>query len=158
MIKGKYLMSRADGCAEVIGLRRQIPEFSCGADQYDDMAFYALVYTEDDKPGACGRLYIDEDSHFRIDYLGVLPEERMKYMGDLTARMLLYKAQELNAPRVVADVPDSLVYFFARYGFKLSSSSGGTSHMNVEADSIRLEGKCSKGNSGSCAGDCENCQ
>ena len=157
MFRGKYYLSSNPEAAPVLDLRKRIPEFAKDRDVHDDMAFYALVYNEADEPSACGRLYIDDDSRFRLDYIGVLPEERHKYMGDLVARMMIYKAEELNAPRIVADVPKTLVYFFARYGFRLDAMTETTAHMSVERENIRLEGSCSKGDGSACIGDCANC-
>ena len=157
MLRGKYLLSGSDEFGAMLDLRKQIPEFAAGRDEYDEMAVYALAYNEQDEPSACGRLYVDEDSCFRIDYIGVLPSQRRKYMGDLIARMLLYKAEELNAARIAADVPADLVYFFARYGFKIVEKQGDIAKMNVDQASIRLEGSCSRGQGQNCRGDCANC-
>ena len=157
MLRGKYFLSNAPDSRPVLELRERIPEFTAGRDEFDDMALYALVYDEADAPAAAGRLYIDTESCFRIDYIGVVPQNRHKYMGDLVARMLWYKAQEMNAPRIVADVPEETVYFFARYGFRLISKEDCLCKMSVEIASLRLEGSCSKGDGGACKGDCENC-
>ena len=81
-------------------------------------------------------------------------DRRRNHLGDLLARMLLYRAQQLNAASVYADVPAPVVPFFARYGFaRLDSSSDNLIPMKVTADGIRLEGNCSKGKTG-CSGDC----
>ena len=158
MLKGKYLLSSSPEGAVVTDLRKRIPEFGTGSDENDTMAFYALVYDENDEPSACGRLYIDESNHFRIDTVGVLPEKRRQYMGDLVARMLLYKSEELNAPRIDALVQKKLIYFFARYGFKSVAERGGQMEMSVDQAAIRLEGSCSKGDGSACTGDCDNCK
>ena len=159
MYKGKYLLSVSDKDT-ALALRKAIPEFSnAGEDNCDLMAVYAVVYNEADNPSGCGRLFIDEDSHFRIDYLGVLPNERGKYIGDLIARMLLFRAQELNAASVYADVPRSTLRFFSRYGFKpVEASYTDVVKMAVANSEIRLEGTCSKGKSGACGGNCDACE
>ena len=158
MLRGKYILSTTEESKAVLDLRKQIPEFSSGRDDCDDMAIYALVYNEQETPSACGRLYVDAENRFRIDFIGVLPEERRKYMGDLVARMLLYKAEELNAANIAADVPSDTVYFFARYGFKAVNERNGTTEMTVDQASIRLEGSCSRGNKDGCKGNCDNCR
>ena len=157
MFRGKYFTS-LNSTGEEIAVREQIPEFACGSDGYDNMAFYAVVYDEEDKACGTGRLYIDDDSAFRIDFLGILPEYRGRYMGDLLARMLLYKAQELNAASVRALVPKELTRFFARYGFISQNNDAAQTEMRVDGDKIRLEGSCSKGKGQECAGNCENCK
>ena len=158
MFRGKFLSSM-DNIDAVLAVRAQVPEFSGVArEPQDGMAFFALAFDEDDAPCGSGRLYIDADSHFRIDRLGVLPDRRRNHLGDLLARMLLYRAQQLNAASVYADVPALVVPFFARYGFApLDSSNGDPVAMKVAADDIRLEGSCSKGKTG-CSGDCASCK
>ncbi len=158
MFRGKFLSSM-DNIDAVLAVRAQIPEFSGAArEPQDAMAFYALTFDEDDAPCGSGRLYIDADSHFRIDRLGVLPDRRGNHLGDLLARMLLYRARELNAASVYADVPASVAPFFARYGFaRLDSSQSDPVAMKVSADGIHLEGSCAKGKNG-CSGNCAKCR
>lgn len=158
MFRGKFLSSM-DNIDAVLAVRAQVPEFSGAArEPQDTMAFYALVFDEADVPCGSGRLYIDANSHFRIDRLGVLPDHRGHYLGDLLARMLLYRAQQLNAASVYADVPAAAAPFFARYGFsQLASSGDDPVRMAVASDRIRLEGSCSKAKNG-CSGDCANCK
>ena len=158
MYKGKYIYSNQD-CGTVFDVRKNVPEFGTGKDAFDDMAVYALAYDESDIPVGSGRLRIDGENHFRIDYLGVLPNKRHQYIGDLLARMLLFRAQELNAPSVYARVPVSLMRFFARYGFKaLQKNNGSECDMYVERDCIILEGSCSRSKNTSCPGDCSLCK
>lgn len=158
MFRGKFLSSM-DNIDAVLAVRAQVPEFSGAArEPQDGMAFYALAFDENDVPCGSGRLYIDADSHFRIDRLGVLPDRRGHDLGDLLARMLLYRAQQLNAASIYAEAPAAVAPFFARYGFaRLDSSNADPIAMMVTADGIRLEGSCSKGKT-SCSGDCANCK
>ena len=107
-------------------------------------------------------MYIGSDSRFTIDLLGVLPSHRNKYVGDLIARMLLYKAQDLNAGSVRALVPGDAALFFSRYGFRplgeKSTLYGKEAYlMHVDHDDISLEGKCSCGK-GKCEGECAGCK
>ncbi|MBQ1258466.1 MAG: GNAT family N-acetyltransferase [Clostridia bacterium] len=163
MYRGKFLMSGMD-TAEVINIRSSIPEFlGAGTDEFDKMAIYALIFDEEDIPCGCGRLFIGADSRFRIDTVGVLPTHRKRFVGDLIARMLLYKAQELNAGSVRIIAPNETAVFFSRYGFR--SLSEETTHfgkpaivMHVDGDKISLEGTCSCGHDGACKGDCASCQ
>ncbi len=156
MFRGKYFSSLNGANPDAIALRKLIPEFGAGEDEHDSMAFYAVVYDENDAPAGSARLYIDDESRFRIDYLGVLPEKRLNHMGDLLARMLLYKARELNAASVHALVPQNVLRFFARYGFATEDANREKCEMRVSGDKIRLEGSCSKAG-GACGGNCENC-
>ena len=156
MFKGKFYTSK-DNCIDPISVRKSIPEFATGADECDNMAFYAVIYDESDTPLASGRLFIDDDSAFRIDYLGVLPEYRGKYIGDLLARMLLFKAQDFHAGRLNVTTPKEYVRFFARYGLKASDTTGDFVDMSVNGDAIILEGSCSKGKRAACGGNCAEC-
>lgn len=161
MYRGKYLTSM-DDISDVLSVRKAIPEFSPGLrDKYDDMAMYAVVYDEDDIPFGCGRMYIGDDSRFCFDTIGVLPDKRRMFIGDLITRMLIYRAQTLNAGSVVLRVPDDLLPYFSRYGFSADSVCedvcGKSAHfMSAKSDEIRLEGTCSHSGAG-CSGDCANC-
>ena len=158
MYRGKYLTSKDDQSAVAVDIRLSIPEFPKGRDEWDRMAFYAVCFDEEDFPAGTGRLYIDADSHFRIDLLGILPTKRRKYLGDLLARMLLAKAMELNAASVYITCPSDTVRFFARYGFSLIKDENGLADMSVAGDAIRLEGSCSRSKGTVCPGNCESCQ
>ena len=162
MIRGKYLNS-TDDLSVLFDIRSRVEEFGVGSqpDKHDKMAVYALIFDEQDTPCGCGRLYIDDDSHFRIDTLGVLATHRRVHIGDLIARMLLYRAQMLNAGSVYADVPDDVMPFFSRYGFVCGEVCENVCkrpahRMTVPGDGIRLEGSCSKGKNG-CSGNCADC-
>ena len=146
MYRGKFLISGAD-INDHLSVRTKIPEFlGKGLDENDNMAIFATIYDEQDVPCGCGRMYIASDSRFTIDLLGVLPEYRNRYVGDLIARMLLYKAQDLNAGSVRALVPGDAALFFSRYGFcaigEKSVLFGKEAYlMQVDGDKISLEGK-----------------
>jgi N-acetylglutamate synthase-like GNAT family acetyltransferase len=119
MIRGKFLTS-AEDLHQVLDVRARVCRAEgrlSGSDEHDKMAVYALVYDDEDIPSGSGRLYLDED-RFMIGCVSVLPEARGKGLGDLLMRMLLFRAQELNAPDVYALVRKGDEPFFTRYGFK----------------------------------------
>ena len=157
MYTGKFFTSMNDSAHTAVAVRAQIPEFNPEQDEHDAMAIYAVAFDEDSLPSGTGRLYIDDESHFRIDFLGVVPEKRGRYIGDLIARMLLFKAQQLNAASVYISAPVNVIRFFARYGFALMRDDGKIAQMSVSAEDIRLEGSCSKGRTERCAGNCAEC-
>ncbi len=158
MYKGKYLYSNQD-CEQVYQIRKTVPEFSCGRDIDDELAIYAIAFDENDIPAGAGRLRIDGENHFRIDYLGVIPERRRRYIGDLLTRMLLFKAQDLHAVSVHALVPVDLLRFFARYGFTpLTVQTTENCEMQVAAQDIILEGSCSHSSKKACPGNCSLCK
>jgi len=162
MYRGKFLMSGMDA-SDVFSVRAAIPEFQgAGKDEYDEMAVYAVIYDEEDIPCGCGRLFIGKDSRFHIDTLGVLPSHRRRFVGDLLARMLLYRAQDLNAGSVWIAAPNETCVFFSRYGFITEGEEAvcfgqKAVVMHVDGDRISLEGTCSCGHDGACKGNCADC-
>lgn len=122
MIHGKYFTSR-DDIAPILALRKEVfcdeqgfsPELD--HDQYDDMAFYALVYDQNEQPAATGRLYIDAQSRFHIGRMCTRKDMRGKGLGDLAIRMLLDLALRMNAPFVVVEAQLHAIGFYEKYGF-----------------------------------------
>ena len=168
MIRGKFMTSR-DDISRILELRRSIfcDEMGFPAenepDANDAMAVYALAYAEDGTPIACGRLYIDDD-RFNIGRVCVLKPLRGMQIGDFVMRMLLYRAQDLNAGSVTLVAPVDRIRYFSRYGFRpegevLEVHGIPSRRMTVAGDRIDIEGSCSchKNCSGSCA-DCEGCE
>jgi predicted GNAT family N-acyltransferase len=150
MIRGKFLTSAEDASAvhavrEAVCRAEGIPG---GVDCHDRMAVYALAFDEDDSPSGSGRLYLHDD-RFVIGCVGVLPEKRGKGLGDLILRMLLYRAQELNAPEVYALIRPGGEAFYAQYGFSPfgeERDEWDVAHalLRVKADEI-VEGGCHGG-------------
>ena len=165
MIRAKFYTSM-DCPADVFDIRRRVFAEELGLkntgaqDEGDQMAVYALALDADDAPASTGRMHIDGLGHFVIDRVCSLKEARGQGLGDLIMRMLLYRAQELNAAMVFLATPPELVDFFARYGFKvygaLTEEDGAPQRlMRVLATEINLEGTC--GGSHACAGCSQNC-
>ena len=120
MIRGKFLTSM-DDVSEILEIRRRaFPED--GPDEFDRMAVYALAFDEDDRPAGTGRLFIDRDGRFRVGRVCVLKDARGTGLSDLILRMLLFRARELNAASVYADVDPAAEDAFARYGFRTYES------------------------------------
>ena len=145
MIRGKFLLS-SDDIGDVLRVREGVAEFKgAGRDGRDDMAVYALAFDEAGSPCGCGRMYVDGDSHFRIDYLGVLSHQRKKGVGDLLMRMLIYRAQDLHAASVYLNAPEEVSAFFERYGFRNAdarANDGERALMATDAE-LSLSGGCS---------------
>lgn len=166
VIRGAYLTSK-DDLTDVIALRRAVfvdeqgysPESE--PDQHDGMAMYALVF-EDGAPVATGRLYVE--GGLRIGRVCVKAEWRGRGVGDFVMRMLLYRAQELNAGSVTLSAQVECVSFYERYGFEPYGEvvyDEGRPHrmMRVMGDKINLEGACGGHNACSgCDGDCGACE
>lgn len=171
MIRGKFLTSmNADMTKDVYDLRKRVfsEEYGCpeagDEDRYDAMSVYALVYNEEGVPSGAGRLYIDEDGHFCIGRVGVLKEARGQGMGDLLMRMLLYRAQELNAPSVYLTAPVDTVAFFGKYGPEpygeiVMDEGRAQRKMKAAAEQINLEGTCGgRHPCADCTADCARCE
>ncbi len=167
MIRGKFLSSM-DDCAPVFDNRyREFCEeqgFSreTEIDACDQMAIYALAYDADGNPAGTGRLCIKDD-RFSIGRVCVLKHARGQGLGDLILRMLLYRAQELNAPEVYLESQLPAVDFYRRFGFEPMGEvflDEGVAHrrMKVSAQDIRLEGSCQSGKHCSdCQKNCRDC-
>lgn len=169
MIRGKFLTSM-DNSDPVLEIRRNVfsqedglPRSFAERDAYDDMAVYALVFDDSDRPAGSGRLYVDADARIRLDRVCVLADARGQKLGDLLMRMLLFRVQEMQLPDVCASVPMDVVPFFARYGFRPTGAIAcvetiSLREMRATADEIDIEGSC--GGHKSCAGctsDCMGC-
>lgn len=153
MIHGKYFTSR-DDLSAILALRKQVfcdeqgfsPELD--RDKYDDMAFYALVYDQDEQPAATGRLYIDAESRFHIGRMCTRKDMRGKGLGDLAIRMLLDLALRMNAPYVVVESQTHAIGFYKKYGFTeagdvfLDEENAPHQLLRADADAICLGCSC----------------
>ena len=109
MFQGKYLTSM-DDLSDIFRVRRQIPGFWPGErDEMDAMAAYVLVRDELGLPIGCGRMYVAPNGAFHVDKIGVIPEKRHMFIGDIIAEMLLTRAKALGTPVIEAHVPDDLL-------------------------------------------------
>ena len=129
MIHGKYFTSR-DDLAPIMALRYAVFSDEQGfnreheKDKFDDMAFYALVYDQEDVPAATGRLYIDDENRFHIGRMCTRRDMRGQGLGDLAIRMLLDLALRMNAPYVVVESQIPTVGFYKKYGFGQKKAGG----------------------------------
>lgn len=160
MYRARFLTSM-DDIGTIKCVRARVDELRAEDDDARDLlAVFVLAYDEMDAPCGCGRMYIDAASHFRIDQLGVLKRHRGRYIGDLMARMLLYRAQKLNAGSIYALCPPECVGFFARYGFKPTPAGERADEqidMYVSGNDISLSGKCHMSGADACDGHCDVC-
>lgn len=168
MIRGRFLSSR-DDITPVIELRRKVFCDELGLprenepDIYDGMSFYALVFDDDNNIIGTGRLCV-EDDRITIGRVCVLKEWRGRQIGDFIMRMLLYRAQELNAGSVTLTARADKLNFYAKYGFEpigdlIDSGDVAQRMMRVEGDRINIEGSCHCNNScQGCEGNCDACQ
>jgi len=134
MISGKWFPQGSD-LTEVLSVRQAV--FSRGGDDLDRDAQNVLVYM-DDTPAATGRLRWKDDA-FWLDEVCVLPDLRGKRLGDLTLRLLLFKAQSHFAREVRLRTPADTLGFFTRLGFRPVSESDGIIECALPGDEIDLD-------------------
>ena len=143
MIQGKWFPQGAD-LDEAISVRRAV--FGRGQDELDSEAQNAVVYL-DEVPAAGGRLWW-RDGSFWLGEIGVLPEHRGKKLGDLTLRLLLFKAQNHFAKEVRLRTDRETEGFFTRLGFREDFFQDGLVEMVLPGDEIELDSckSCKKTN------------
>lgn len=135
MIQGKWFAPGAD-CSDIIPVREAV--FGRGADDLDALSWNALVF-EDTVPAAVGRIWW-EDGIYRLGDIGVLENRRLRGLGDLVLRLLLFKAQSHAAREVRLRCPRDLTGFFARLGLcPEPSDDPDTVEMVIPGDRINLD-------------------
>ncbi len=113
MIEGKWFAPGAE-IPEAAAIRGAV--FGRGQDALDQESWNVVVYL-DGAPVATGRLWWRDGAFFLGD-VAVVPEARGKRLGDLTLRLLLFKAQSHAARLMWLVTPTGTAAFFARLGFK----------------------------------------
>ena len=141
MIQGQWF-APGDDIAPLLSVRQSV--FSRGADSLDAESWNTLVL-EDGIPAATGRIWY-RDGVFWLGDICVLAASRGRRLGDLTLRLLLFKAQSHSAREVRLLCPENTESFFARLGLRPVSRSGHQVEMMVPGDGIHLDGckGCSK--------------
>lgn len=136
MIQGKWFAPGEDLSAGVLPVREAV--FGNGADGLDPRSWNALV-CEDGVPAATGRIWW-EDGAFWLGGLGVLEPFRGRKLGDLTLRLLLYKAQAHAAREVRLRCPGDVSGFFARLGLReVPSGDPALTEMMIRGENIELD-------------------
>ena len=135
MIQGKWFPQGSD-LSDALSVRRAV--FGRDLDDLDASAQSAVVYL-DDAPAASGRLWW-RDGSFWLGEIGVLPDFRGCRLGDLTLRLLLFKAQSHYAREVRLLCPPETEGFFTRLGLRASGrKEGGLSELWIPGDEIDLD-------------------
>ena len=134
MVQGKWFAPGED-ISPLISVRESV--FSRAADNLDQLSWNALIY-EDGVPCAAGRIWY-RDGAFWLGEIGVLESHRGRKLGDLTLRLLLYKAQSHSASEVRLRCPADTEGFFSRLGFHACSSTPDETEMMISGDRIDLD-------------------
>lgn len=146
VVEGKWFQPGSEA-PEVFAIREKV--FGYGRDQLDDMAWNVLVWHEG-QPAAAGRLWW-QDGAFWLGNVAVLPEMRCRRLGDLTLRLLLFKAETHAARLIRLITPESAVPFFSRLGFVPEGEpSQGMQPMRLRGEDLCLD-TCA-----SCSRNCPN--
>lgn len=113
MVEGKWFQPGADA-AQVFAIREKV--FGRGQDALDAESWNVLVWFSG-QPAATGRLWWREGA-FWLGDVAVEPELRGKRLGDLTLRLLLFKAETHAARFIRLNAPENVAGFFAKLGFR----------------------------------------
>ena len=89
-------------------------------------------------PCASGRIWY-RDGVYWLGDIGVLESRRGRKLGDLTLRLLLYKAQSHAASEVRLRCPAGTEGFFTRLGFRGCASAPDGTEMTISGDRIDLD-------------------
>lgn len=133
MIEGKWFAPGAE-ISEALSLRRQV--LGQEGDALDAAAWNVVVYHEG-QPAATGRIWWAEGA-FWLGDLAVAAPLRGRRLGDLTLRLLLFKAESHSARMIRTRAPEQLVSFFTRLGF----TADGAADNGLVPLSLRGEDLC----------------
>ena len=146
MVEGKWFAPGAE-ITQALEIRQAV--FGRGADGQDAMSWNVLVWHEGEA-AATGRLWW-QDGAFWLGDIAVLPEKRGQGLGDLTLRLLLFKAESHAARLMKLVCPPDVAPFFARLGFQQEEPrADGLIAMSLRGEELCLD-SC-KG----CQKDCPN--
>ncbi len=135
MVEGKWFPPGAP-FPEAESIRKAV--FHRGVDALDAISWNVLVW-HDQQPAATGRLWW-QDGAFWLGDVAVLPAFRGKGLGDLTLRLILFKAQTHAARFIRTKTPDETMGFFTRLGFQQECTDAqGMQQMLLMGEALRLD-------------------
>jgi len=147
MIKGQWFAPGSD-IAACAAIREAV--FGRGTDALDQESWNVMVYN-DEEPAATGRLWW-KDGAFCLGDIAVLPALRGRRLGDLTLRLLLFKAETHAARMIRLQSPEDVCAFFERLGFHREEADDCLVPMFLPGDELCLD-TCA-----SCKKNCPNRQ
>ena len=146
MVEGKWFAPGAE-IPQALAIRQAV--FGRGADEMDKLSWNVVVWHEGEA-AATGRLWW-QDGAFWLGDIAVLPERRGLGLGDLTLRLLLFKAESHAARLMRLRSPEDVAPFFARLGFcKEEPREDGLIAMRLRGEDLCLD-SCQ-----GCQKDCPN--
>ena len=140
MIEGKWYTGDT-GLERALSVRRAVFGETGAADSHDPISHH-LIITENSVPIASGRMYPDGDCMV-LGCIALIPEKRGQGIGDLAARMLLFKGINMGAKRFRIYACDRTAGFYKRFGFKETSEHSFSGLlMTLEAQDCIFPKKC----------------
>lgn len=135
MVEGKWFPPGVP-FPEVEAIRKAV--FHRGVDALDAISWNVLVWHEH-QPAATGRIWW-QDGAFWLGDVAVLPAFRGKGLGDLTLRLILFKAETHAARLIRTEAPEATAGFFMRLGFqKEDVNAQGMQQLLLKGESLRLD-------------------
>ena len=146
MVEGQWFAPGTE-IGQALAIRQAV--FGRGADDVDSLSWNVLVRYEGED-AATGRLWW-QDGAFWLGDIAVLPQKRGLGLGDLTLRLLLFKAESHAARLMRLECPGEVAPFFGRLGFRTEETrESGMTSMLLRGEELCLD-SC-KG----CKKDCPN--
>ena len=142
MITNEWLAGK-DGIETPIEVREAVFGKDGSEDAYDEYAMHLCVFV-DGECVAAGRIFVGKGNRFYISHICVKEAYRGQGIGDLTAKLLLYKTFQ-SASEVRAEIAPELESFFARYGFEAESTDGEVRTVSLKKEDCVYPTKCAKG-------------
>ena len=135
MVEGKWYAPGTE-FPEAEAIRQAV--FGRGRDALDNESWNVLVW-HDGQPAATGRLWW-RDGAFWLGDLAVKEELRGRRLGDLTLRLLLFKAESHAARLIRLIAPESVAPFFAKLRFAPEGESvNGMQPMLLRGEELCLD-------------------
>lgn len=135
MVEGKWYRP-GDDAPEAFAIREGV--FGRGRDALDDESWNVLVWFNGE-PAATGRLWW-KDGAFWLGDVAVRSELRGRRLGDLTLRLLMFKAESHAARMLRLISPLPVCGFFAKLGFRPDGDAAGDEQpMLLPGDEICLD-------------------
>ena len=134
MIQSQWFAPGSD-LSSLLPLRRAV--FDRDEDALDPLSWNVRV-DQENAPAATGRIWW-QDGAFRLGDICVLPAFRRQGLGDLTLRLLLFKAQSHAAREVRLQASPGTAAFFARLGFRPDPDMPESDEMLLPGDEINLD-------------------
>lgn len=86
-------------------------------DSVDTYAFHAVLFTDENIPAACGRLYSNDGKCFIIGRIAVLKPFRGKGLGERIVKALENKARELGGHETELSAQVRAMGFYEKLGY-----------------------------------------